>query len=507
MAKADILNILYSKNKSPLEFKFDSLTCRPLNSLLYQSDIDALYKIATSLRYNANIDLKYAAIDKIMTARGFKKFGSGTNRVVYRFLEDDSFVVKIALDRVGLNDNPAEFKNQYLLQPFITKVFEVDPTGVIATFERVLPIMSKTEMINVHEDIFDMITNCIIGKYVLSDIGAKYYMNWAIRSGFGPVLLDFPYVFELDGNKLYCNKLLDNGHHCGGEIDYDEGFNELICTSCGKKYLALELAKNSDNNIIIKGENTMNIKIMKGNNVVKTIAKSNEEDFINVPATASEEVREPKVKVFKASLEAKKEQEVRKGSEFDIKIVTRKTKGKNNNKNKNQNKAKIEAKVQNLDKKNKNNTTYPKDVVKEAITKKISDEDKYKADEVMMDYKVPDFEIIHKKRLEGATMTSLHKEYVESCNEETELHYGKTKFTELYKEYVNSLDHEEEPSVEEENTNNVLKAYGLSEDDFEEPEEDDLEDDDEDYSEYEEQYKDSKSFEKVPKSKKKLDNF
>ena len=137
MAKADIINILYSKNKSPLEFRFDSLTCRPLSSLLYQSDIDELYKIATSLRYNANIDLKYSAIDKIMKARGFKKLASGTNRVVYKYLEDDSFVVKIALDRVGLGDNPAEFKNQTLLQPFITKVFEVDPTGVIATFERV----------------------------------------------------------------------------------------------------------------------------------------------------------------------------------------------------------------------------------------------------------------------------------------------------------------------------------------------------------------------------------
>ena len=30
-------------------------------------------------------------------------------------------------------------------------------------------------------------------------------MNYGLREGFGPVLLDYPYVFELDGRKLICN--------------------------------------------------------------------------------------------------------------------------------------------------------------------------------------------------------------------------------------------------------------------------------------------------------------
>ena len=496
MAKADIINILYSKNKSPLEFRFDSLTCRPLSSLFYPSDIEALYKIATSLRYNANIDLKYSAIDKILTARGFKKLGSGTNRVVYRYLEDDSFVVKIALDRVGLNDNPAEFKNQSLLQPFITKVFEVDPTGVIATFERVMPIMSKEELINIHEDIFNMITNCIIGKYILSDIGAKYYMNYGLRQGFGPVLLDFPYVYELDGNKLYCNKILDNGHHCGGEIDYDEGFNELICSRCGKKYLALELAKNNSNIIIIKGENNMNVKIMKGNSVVKTMQKTNEDDFINVPEKTQTEVQQ-NVKVFKASLEIGKETPERVGPEFNTRIITKKVKGKPSKK-KNNNQVKVKAPIQNFDKKNKNGRNYDKKVVEEAIEKK----------EVVKEYALPDFKYIHKMKLEGRSMNSLHKEYIESYDENT-LCYGITKFKELYKEYVNSLEEKTQETItpEEENVNSVLDAYGLSDSDFDEPSDD--EDPNHDlYSEYENEYENKPRFEKRPKgAKKKLENF
>ena len=37
---------------------------------------------------------------------------------------------------------------------------------------------------------------------------------------------DFDYY--IDGNKLYCNKPLDNGHHCGGEIDYTKTSNIII---------------------------------------------------------------------------------------------------------------------------------------------------------------------------------------------------------------------------------------------------------------------------------------
>ena len=35
----------------------------------------------------------------------------------------------------------------------------------------------------------------------MADIGTNFFMNWGIRPGFGPVLLDYPYVYELDGNK------------------------------------------------------------------------------------------------------------------------------------------------------------------------------------------------------------------------------------------------------------------------------------------------------------------
>ena len=112
MSRDIMLNALYAKNKSSLDFNFDALWMPSMYNYLTIQDIEQLKQIATSVSLNGKINKKYKMIDDIMTARGFKKFHSGTNRVVYRYLEDKSFVVKIAVDRVGMGDNPAEFRNQ-----------------------------------------------------------------------------------------------------------------------------------------------------------------------------------------------------------------------------------------------------------------------------------------------------------------------------------------------------------------------------------------------------------
>lgn len=105
-------------------------------------------------------------------------------------------------------------------------------------------------------------------------------MNWGLRmcgngNGFGPVLLDYPYIYELDGAKLYCNSLiLDTNMICDGMIDYDDGFNELICTKCGRKYLATDLEDKSNNIkvIIQKDEEEVPMKVVlkQGDTVLKT---------------------------------------------------------------------------------------------------------------------------------------------------------------------------------------------------------------------------------------------
>lgn len=285
MGRANIIDILYTKNKSSLEFSFENLRARPLLSLISIDDIYQLNKIATSVRLSSKPKTKYQMIDSILVPKGFKKLASGTNRVAYKYLEDQSIILKVAIDKVGISDNPREYQNQFLLQPFVTKVFEVSPCGTVGLFERVVPITSSEEYLSVAEDVFAMITTQIIGKYVVDDIGSKYFQNIGVRPGMGVVLLDFPYVYELDGNKLFCNKKDPFNHVCGGEIDYDSGFNKLVCTKCGKRYFAHQLRSFTEEKKIItkkEGEKAMNISIKKGNTVLRQIKGENTSDTLPV---------------------------------------------------------------------------------------------------------------------------------------------------------------------------------------------------------------------------------
>lgn len=200
---------------------------------------------------NNKNDIKLTMMNAIMTSKGFSRVAAGTNRVVYRFLDDPSFLVKIALDRVGLQDNLREFQNQRILKPFVTKIFSVSPDGMMATTERCIPITRKEEFETIIEDVFYTIVS-IIGEYVMEDIGKGFFRNWCIRPSFGPVLCDYPYLYRVDESKLFCNKIdMHTKTRCGGQIDYDDAFNYLVCTKCGKRYLAVELEDKSPNNRII----------------------------------------------------------------------------------------------------------------------------------------------------------------------------------------------------------------------------------------------------------------
>lgn len=269
-----ILDRIKSRNISIDEFNFDNLKAPPLSMFLTQWDIQELNNIATSLRLSAKPEIRYKMIDNVMRNRGLVKFLSGTNRVTYRHPEFPDILFKVASDAVGIRDNPAEFYNQNLLKPFVTKIFEVSPGGVVAITERVNPITSREEFISVADDIFELITEWLIGEYVLADFGSTFFMNYGIRKGFGCVLLDYPYLYKLDGNKLYCNKPdhMSPTGKCDGIIDYDAGYNFLHCTKCGATYKAKELEQKIKNQEIInidEGEKKMEVIIRGGSKEIK----------------------------------------------------------------------------------------------------------------------------------------------------------------------------------------------------------------------------------------------
>ena len=272
MSRVSLIQQLYQpKRKSALEFEYDHLWAPPILSILTPQDVGDLYTIANSLRLSGKINRKYKMIDEIMVKRGFRKWNSGTNRVTYRYIWSDDFIAKIAIDRVGMSNNPAEFRNQFFLKPFCCKIFEVDPSGVIAFVERVNPISSVAEFASVADDVFNMMVTKIIGKYVADDLGTEKYMNYGVRQNargvtFGPVVLDFPSVYPLDPTKLYCTKIITDQHgihECHGEIDYDDGLNHLICTKCGAKYNSEDLALDTSNEIKMYSAKDGGTRLMK----------------------------------------------------------------------------------------------------------------------------------------------------------------------------------------------------------------------------------------------------
>jgi ribosomal protein S27AE len=272
--KKKVIELLSYDVEAAMKFNFDLMSHPPIQAYLDWRDVESLRNIATSIRYNANLDKKLEAIRSIMTGRGFIKFHSGTNRIVYRYREDDGFLLKIALDRVGMQDNPMEFDNQRLLKPFVAKMYDRTQCGTIGLVEKVKPILSRKEFMSVADDAFSLITH-FIGKYVLADIGTNYFMNYGVRNGIGLVLLDYPYLYELDGDKLTCNNFIrDKNKYCLGNLDYDVGFNDIVCEKCGKVYYAKELKRQVSGGAVLVSdrENSSRVKISlrRGDEVLKS---------------------------------------------------------------------------------------------------------------------------------------------------------------------------------------------------------------------------------------------
>ena len=230
--------------KDPGIFNFDELKARrPLYSIIpYQAELE-FYKIATTLSLNSDLHKKYQLIDDLARRLDLTFLARGTNRSVYTVNYDSSIIIKIGYDKAGITDSKREFENQQFIKPFCTKCFEVSPTGTVGLFERVTPIKHLEEFKSMAADIFDMLYKKILGRYIMADIGMDQYMNYGFRPGFGPVILDYPYMYELDQSKLRCRNILMSGTICNGKINYDDKYEHLICDTCGKEYNARDLAK------------------------------------------------------------------------------------------------------------------------------------------------------------------------------------------------------------------------------------------------------------------------
>ena len=289
-----IIMSMYKGTTTSLGEYFDTLQAPPLYSILTDYDIAEIRKIVVSVRLAGNVHRRLFGINEILAKRGLVKLAGGTNRVVYSHPMYPNIVIKIALDRVGMKDNPSEYYVQNLLKPFCTKIFEITEDGLIAVAEKVERVRNIKEYTEMSDDIYSLYLYFVKEKgLVMEDIGVKFFMNWGNRPMFGPVILDFPYCYEIDPKKLHCKNVDEYGRICNGEIDYDDCFNFLVCKRCGKIHRALEISKGrfeeaiADSKLMRNlGGLKMEIKITRGNTVEKTVNTPDVKKSIGKPAVA-----------------------------------------------------------------------------------------------------------------------------------------------------------------------------------------------------------------------------
>ena len=246
--KFSILNF----NKDPygdnFEFDWDSynIQCFQYNRLTNDyNTIRYLYNIINNGYYINRKKEKSMLINNVLENYGFSFLSSGTNRKVYFSSQNPDIVLKVAIDGEGVRANLREWKNQYYLQPFISKIFHCESNGLLMLEERVKAFKTFKEYANAFNEIFIILLHYQENmKYFLEDVGTNYFKNWGLRYEDFPVIVDFSEAFQYNPNKLKCtSKDKDTEEICGGDLEYDwkHGANFIICNKCGKSYYATEL--------------------------------------------------------------------------------------------------------------------------------------------------------------------------------------------------------------------------------------------------------------------------
>lgn len=157
----------------------------------------------------------------------FTGLGSGTNRIAVQI---DGYAVKIALDNDGKIDNRREAIYSKQLYPYVTKVYECTPDGLVLINEFV-EIFTLDDY-HIHQNQMRTILSDISNSFLIGDVGVtgKNYVNWGFRMDGTICILDFAYIYDVKYNLFTCT--------CKDEstLKYDSDFVNLICPSCGRKY-------------------------------------------------------------------------------------------------------------------------------------------------------------------------------------------------------------------------------------------------------------------------------
>lgn len=216
----------------------------------------------------------------------YTALGSGTNRMAVLI---EGYAVKIALDRDGMIDNQREMLYAKNLQPYVVKVYECTPNGLIAITEYV-SIFTLDDFHTYQPDMRDILED-ISSNFLIGDVGitGKNYVNWGIRDDGTICILDFAYIYAVQYKLFVCS--------CDGEtlLQYDKDYVNMRCPHCGRRYTFGEIRKK-----VTRAKQEMEIGDIRrlGYNLTQP------EEYVSVIPEFEPRIKEKKKKVLTPTEEA-----------------------------------------------------------------------------------------------------------------------------------------------------------------------------------------------------------
>ena len=186
---------------------------------------------------NADNNDKGVLIKNLLREKGiqFIPLGQGTNRMAVMI---DGYAFKIALDDDGKIDNRKEFLYTKRFQPYVIRVYECIPDGLIAVSEYV-KYFNVDDFHRYKEEMREILKD-ISQNYFIGDCGitGKNYINWGIRNDGTICILDFAYIYDVKSSIFSCSC-----DESGPYLQYDSNFVNLSCPVCGRKYTFQDLRR------------------------------------------------------------------------------------------------------------------------------------------------------------------------------------------------------------------------------------------------------------------------
>ena len=195
-----------------------------------------LFKV--TMLANVNNNNRGLMIENLLTKFNvpWTRLGTGTNRIGVLI---DGYVFKFALDKDGMIDNRREMLYTKDLQPYVIKVYECVPNGIVAVSEYVNSFSisdyhnpeNRAQMRKILEEISSM--------FFIGDVGfsTDNYGNWGVRSDGNICMLDFAYVYSSSYKTFLC------GCDDSTLLVYDRDYVNLVCPRCGRKYTFGQIRK------------------------------------------------------------------------------------------------------------------------------------------------------------------------------------------------------------------------------------------------------------------------